>query len=47
MLQVTQALDAKGRADKRARIKKSGERSGLQKLGIPMTQLSIEEEHGF
>ena len=31
--QVTQALDAKGRADKRARIKKSGERSGLQKLG--------------
>ena len=31
--QVTQALDAKGRADKRSRIKKSGERSGLQKLG--------------
>jgi hypothetical protein len=29
---LTRALDAKGRADKQARIKKSGERSGLQKL---------------
>ena len=29
---TTRALDAKGRADKQARIKKSGERSGLQKL---------------
>ena len=29
---LTSALDAKGRADKQARIKKSGERSGLQKL---------------
>ena len=30
---LTRALDAKGRAEKQARIKKSGERSGLQKLG--------------
>ena len=29
---LTRALDAKGRADKQARIKKSGERSPLQKL---------------
>jgi len=29
---LTRALDAKGRADKQARIKKSGERSGLAKL---------------
>ena len=29
---LTRALDRKGRADKQARIKKSGERSGLQKL---------------
>jgi hypothetical protein len=29
---LTRALDAKGRADKQARIKKSGQRSGLQKL---------------
>jgi hypothetical protein len=29
---TTRALDAKGKADKQARIKKSGERSGLQKL---------------
>ena len=30
---VTQALKAKGEAEKRARIRKSGQRSGLQKLG--------------
>ena len=30
---VTSALKAKGEAEKRARIKKSGQRSGLQKLG--------------
>ena len=29
---LTRALDAKGRAEKQARIKKSGERSGMQKL---------------
>ena len=29
---TTSALKAKGEAEKRARIKKSGERSGLQKL---------------
>ena len=29
---LTSALDAKGKADKQARIKKSGERSGIQKL---------------
>ena len=31
--QLTQALDAKGKAEKRARVKKSGERSGLKKMG--------------
>ena len=30
--QLTQAQDAKGRADKRSRIKESGKRSGVQKL---------------
>ena len=30
--ELTSALDAKGKADKQARIKKSGERSGMQKL---------------
>ena len=29
---LTSALDAKGKADKQARIKKSGERSGMEKL---------------